>query len=61
MKRKARAAGAGRKHDSVNSGDEIKTKAIKSKIGEVVEIYEYILRCKNEIKMMRGGEIAGVY
>jgi hypothetical protein len=61
MKRKTRAPDVSRKHNSVNSGDEIKTKAIKSKIGGVVEIYEYILRCKNEIRIMRGGEIAGVY
>ena len=61
MKRKARALGASRKYDSVNSGDEIKTKAIKSKIERVIKIYEYILRCKNEIKMMRDSEIAGVY
>jgi hypothetical protein len=61
VKRKARAVGAGRRHDSVNSGDEIKTKAFKSKIGGVVEIYEYNLRSKNEIRMMRGGEVVGVY
>ena len=61
MKRKARAVNASRKYDSVNSGDEIKTKAIKSKIGRVVKIYTYIFRCKNEIRMMRDSEIAGVY
>jgi hypothetical protein len=61
MKRKARVPDANRKHNFVNNDDEIKTKAIKSKIERAIKIYEYIFRCKNEIRMMRGNEIAGVY